>query len=149
MIDKKEERRYSAKSLGLNILTEDDLFRWFLLSYLFGKPIQSTVALETWKVLIANRLDTPWALLKVGHRQLVRLLDKGKYVRYDESTARAIHTCMDQLVREYDGSLLMMIEASQNEDELSRRLQELYGVGAKVAEIFMRETDEYFARRVE
>jgi endonuclease III len=56
---------------------------------------------------------------------------------------------MDQLVREYDGSLLMMIEASQDEDELSRRLQELYGVGAKVAEIFMRETDEYFARRVE
>ncbi|HJP81202.1 MAG TPA: hypothetical protein VJ841_02315 [Candidatus Saccharimonadales bacterium] len=149
MIRKKDEAHYSAESLGLNVLAEDDLFRWFLLSYLFGKPIQSTVALETWRVLMANHLDTPWALLKLKHRQLVRLLDKGKYVRYDESTARAIHTCMDQLVREYDGSLLMMIEASRDEDELSQRLQELYGVGAKVAEIFMRETEEYFARRTE
>ena len=42
-----------------------------------------------------------------------------------------------------------MIEASENEIELSKRLQKLYGVGPKTAEIFMRETDEFFARRAE
>ena len=42
-----------------------------------------------------------------------------------------------------------MIEASENEEELSKRLQKFYGVGPKTAEIFMRETEEYFARRVE
>jgi endonuclease III len=62
---------------------------------------------------------------------------------------KALKTCMRQLVDFYDGSLQLMIEGSQNEDELSKRLQKLYGVGPKTAEIFMRETEEYFARRVE
>jgi 3-methyladenine DNA glycosylase/8-oxoguanine DNA glycosylase len=42
-----------------------------------------------------------------------------------------------------------MIESSENDDELSKRLQKLYGVGPKTAEIFMRETEEFFARRME
>ena len=56
---------------------------------------------------------------------------------------------MERLIREYDGSLLFMLESSLDEDELSKRLRQLYGVGPKVAEIFMRETEEYFAQRVE
>jgi 3-methyladenine DNA glycosylase/8-oxoguanine DNA glycosylase len=56
---------------------------------------------------------------------------------------------MEQLVRDYEGSLLLMIEFSENDDELSKRLQKLYGVGPKTAEIFMRETEEFFARRME
>jgi endonuclease III len=77
------------------------------------------------------------------------LLDEGKYTRYDETTARALHTCMDQLIRGYEGSLILMCESSGDEDEFSKRLQALYGVGPKTAEIFMRETQEFFARRVE
>jgi 3-methyladenine DNA glycosylase/8-oxoguanine DNA glycosylase len=42
-----------------------------------------------------------------------------------------------------------MMENSLDEDEFSKRLQKLYGVGPKIAEIFMRETEEIFARRVE
>lgn len=56
---------------------------------------------------------------------------------------------MRQLVDLYEGSLSLMIEQSEHEDEFSKRLQELYGVGPKTAEIIMRETEEYFARRVE
>jgi 3-methyladenine DNA glycosylase/8-oxoguanine DNA glycosylase len=56
---------------------------------------------------------------------------------------------MERLIREYEGSLLLMLESSLDEDEFSKRLQKLYGVGPKVAEIFMRETEEHFARRVE
>ncbi len=56
---------------------------------------------------------------------------------------------MQQLVDFYDGSLMLMIEQSENEDDLSKRLQKLYGVGPKTSEIFMRETEEFFARRVE
>lgn len=82
-------------------------------------------------------------------RSLVRLLDEGKYTRYDEVTARSLRTCMEQLIRDYEGSLLLMIDSSENEDEFSKRLQKLYGVGPKTAEIFMRETEEYFAQRVE
>lgn len=141
---------YTTAELNLDILSgDDDLFRWFLLSYLFGKPIQSTVALQTWQAFIQHRLDTPWAILDTKHRRLVHILDEGKYTRYDESTATGLHKCMERLVRDYDGSLILMIESSENEAELSKRLQELYGVGPKTAEIFMRETEEFFARRVE
>ena len=141
---------YTTAELDLDVMSgDDDLFRWFLLAYLFSKPIQATVALRTWHVLLKYQLDTPWAILKIKHHQLVRLLDEGKYTRYDNVTARGLRTCMEQLVRDYEGSLIFMIDASENEDELSKRLQKLFGVGAKTAEIFMRETDEFFARRVE
>jgi endonuclease III len=140
----------SASSLGLDIFSgDDDLFRWFLLCFLFGKPIQASVVLQTWQVLLDHKLDTPWAITQTKHRQLVRLLDAGKYKRYDESTARSLHACMEQLIREYEGSLLLMVEYSVSEEELSKRLRGLFGVGPKVAEIFMRETEEFFARRVE
>jgi endonuclease III len=125
------------------------MFKWFLLAYLFGKPIQSAVAAQTWQILIDHGLDTPWSILDTSQRKLVHLLDEGRYTRYDYVTARSLHTCMEQLIRDYDGSLLIMLDSSASEDEFSKRLQQLYGVGAKVAEIFMRETEEYFARRVE
>lgn len=141
---------HHAADFDLDVLSgDDDLFRWFLLSFLFGKPIQSSVAAHTWRVFIDHGFDTPWAIVDASHRKLVRLLDEGKYTRYDEVTARALQTCMQQLLRDYDGSLWLMLESSADEDEFSKRLQKLYGVGPKTAEIFMRETEEYFARRVE
>jgi endonuclease III len=141
---------HHAEDFGLDVMSgDDDMFRWFLLAYLFGKPIQSNVAANTWKLFIARKLDTPWAILNTSHHTLVRLLDEGKYTRYDESTARALHTCMDQLIRGYEGSLVVMCESSNDENEFSKQLQKLYGVGPKTAEIFMRETQEYFARRAE
>lgn len=147
---KKPKPIHHAADFGLDVLTgDDDLFRWFLLAFLFGKPIQSTVAARTWQLFIDRQLDTPWAIAHANRRSLVRLLDEGRYTRYDEVTARALQTCMDQLIKDYDGSLMFMFEQSATEDEFSKRLQELYGVGPKTAEIFMRETEELFARRSE
>ena len=141
---------HHAEDFGLDVLSGDeDMFRWFLLAYLFGKPIQSGVAANTWRLFIDRGIDTPWAILELSPRSLVRLLDEGKYTRYDEVMTRALRTCMEQLIRDYEGSLMLMYENSLDEDEFSKRLQELYGVGPKTAEIFMRETEELFARRVE
>lgn len=146
----KEKPVHNAEDFGLNVLeSEDDLFRWFLLTYLFGKPIQSGVARGTWQLLIDRKLDTPWAILNEPRHALIRLLYEGKYTRYANTTARGLQTCMAQLVDDYQGSLLLMLESSESEEEFSKRLQKLYGVGPKTAEIFMRETEEYFARRVE
>jgi endonuclease III len=153
-IQKKRARKpkpiHHATDFDLDVLSgDDDMFRWFLLSYLFGKPIQSSVAANTWRLFIERQIDTPWAILQMSPRGLVHLLDEGRYTRYDEVTARSLRTCMEQLIRDYEGSLILMLESSENEDEFSKRLQKLYGVGPKTAEIFMRETQEYFARRVE
>jgi endonuclease III len=154
MVIKSNKRKitpiHHAEEFGLDVLSGDsDMFGWFLLAYLFGKPIQSNVAINTWKLFRARKIDTPWAILNIPRRSLVRLLDEGKYTRYDESTAHSLQTCMQQLIDDYEGSLLLMCESSENEDEFSKRLQKLYGVGPKIAEIFMRETEEFFARRVE
>lgn len=141
---------HHASDFGLDVLSgDDDTFRWFLLAYLFGKPIQSGVAAQTWQIFVDSGLDSPWAIAGAPHHKLVHILDEGRYTRYDGVMARALHRCMEQLIRDYDGSLMLMIENSLDEDEFGKRLQELYGVGPKTAEIFMRGTEELFARRVE
>jgi endonuclease III len=135
---------------GLDILSgDDDLFRWFLLTFLLGKPIQSSVAVRTWQLFIDEKADLPWAIIQMSDNQLVRLLHRGGYTRYQHVMTRALKTCMQQLIDRYDGSLQFMIASSEDENEFSKRLQKFYGVGPKTAEIFMRETEEYFAQRVE
>lgn len=147
---RKVRKSHSAAEFDLDVLSGDtDLFRWFLLCYLFGKPIQSNVAVTTWRLLIDKALDTPWAIADASDHKLVRVLHTGGYTRYQHVTAHGLHRCMAQLIRDYEGSLFLMLESSSTEDEFSKRLQELYGVGPKIAEIFMRETEELFARRVE
>jgi len=143
-------KTHTAAEFDLDILSSDtDIFRWFLLCYLFGKPIQSGVAVTTWKLLIEKKLDTPWAIVQASDRQLVHALHQGGYTRYQHVTAHGLQVCMERLIREYEGSLLLILESSFDEDEFAKRLQTLYGVGPKIAEIFTVETQEFFARRVE
>lgn len=150
MKPKKIRKAHTAAEFHLDVVSgDDDLFRWFLLCYLFGKPIRSESAIAAWRLCIEKKLDTPWAIVETSEHKLVQVLHAGGYTRYQHVTARALKTCMERLIREYDGSLVLMLESSADEAEFSKRLQRLYGVGPKVAEIFMRETEEYFARRIE
>lgn len=80
---------------------------------------------------------------------LSRALHKGGYTRYQHATAHGLSVCMEQFINDYEGSLYLMLENSADDTEFSKRLQKLYGVGPKIAEIFMHETEEVFARRVE
>lgn len=147
---KRERPVHYASDYNLDVTSGDtDMFFWFLLCYLFGKPIQSNVAVQTWRLMLDAKLDTPWAIADASRGKLTRILYEGKYTRYAESTARGLQECMKQLVRDYDGSLMLMFEYSEDDEQFSKRLQKFYGVGPKVAEIFMREMEELFARRVE
>lgn len=144
------KKQHTAAEFDLDVFrSEDDLFRWFLLCYLLGKPIQSGVAVQTWRLFIERGFDTPWTLMQTSNHTLARLLVEGKYTRYNHVMADALQKMSRQLINMYDGSLLLMISSSENEDEFSKRLQELYGVGPKTAEIVGRETAEFFARRNE
>ena len=147
---RKQPKIHTAADFDLDPLSSDaDLFRWFLLCYLFGKPIRSESAIKTWQLFIDSMLDTPWAIADESESYLVMTLHDGGYTRYQHVTAHGLKECMDRLIREYEGSLLLMLESSQDEEEFSKRLQKLHGVGPKVAEIFTRETEEHFAQRVE
>lgn len=94
-------------------------------------------------------MDTPWVIRDAHWHELSHILCDGGYRRYDTVTAHGLQTCMNQLIREYDGSLWLLLEQSENEEECAKRLRKLHGVGPKVAEIFMSEVVEVFARRVE
>ncbi len=143
-------KEHNAEDFDLDVLSSDtDIFRWFLLCYLFGKPIQSNVAVATWQRFIDKKLDTPWAIIEATDGALVSVLRAGGYTRYQHVTSHGLKICMARLINDYDGSLQLMLENSLDEDEFSKRLQELHGVGPKIAEIFMRETEEIFARRAD
>lgn len=147
---KQKKPIHHAADFGLDPLAgDDDMFRWFLLSFLFGKPIQSTVAARTWQVFMNHELDTPWAIAKASEYSLVSCLHQGGYTRYQHVMARALHRCMTQLITMYEGSIMYMLSLAETEDVFAKELQKLYGVGPKTAEIIMRETEEYFARKVE
>ncbi|MBC7459117.1 DNA methylase [Candidatus Saccharibacteria bacterium] len=147
---KKPKPIRSSEDFDLDVTSgDDDLFRWFLLCFLFAKPIQSTVAENTWRLFIERKLDTPWAIMDLSLWELVVTLNEGKYTRYSEVTANGLHRCMQQLVDQYEGSLVLMFDSSSDEEEFSKRLQLLHGIGPKTAEIFLRGTEELFARRVE
>lgn len=139
---------HHASDFELDVLSgDDDMFRWFLLTFLLGKPIQSTVAVRTWQTFRDRGMDLPWAILDSTEWQLVSALHSGGYTRYQHVMAKALRTCMQQLVSQYEGSLFVLLESCEHEEELNKRLQKFYGVGPKTAEIFMRETQEYFAGR--
>lgn len=143
-------KQHYAADFDLDVLSGDsDTFRWFLLCYLFGKPIQANVAVTSWRLLIDEKLDTPWAIAEASDRRLVSVLHYGGYTRYQHVTAHGLKICMERLINDYEGSLYLMLENSLDEEEFSKRLQELHGVGPKIAEIFTRATQELFARRVE
>lgn len=147
---KKTRPQHQASEYGLKPIDSDyDLFRWFLLCYMLGKPIQSSVAVKTWQLFVDRAVDAPWAIAHTPERTLSRMLVEGKYTRYNHVMASALKTMSNQLIEWYEGSLVLMLERSENEDEFWKRLKELYGVGPKTAEIVMRETEEYFARRAE
>jgi hypothetical protein len=72
---RKERKIHTAAEFDLDILSGDmDMFRWFLLCYLFGKPIRSETAIGTWRLFVDKKLDTPWAITESSERQLVSVI---------------------------------------------------------------------------
>jgi len=134
------KRTYSAKELGVDLSSkkEEELFKWFLICLLFGKPIQRQVAERAFVALAAARLLSPDAILSAGWDELVRLLDEARYVRYDFSTAtKLLHVCKE--LKERYGSLTSLLAHSKTPAELSANLQEFKFVGPVTARIYLRE----------
>lgn len=136
----KEKRKIYSKDLGINLKSkkESELFKWLLACLLFGKPIQQNVAKRTYFEFISAKLTTPQSILKAGWDKLVKVLDKGHYVRYDYSTATKLLDVSKQLLKEY-GTITRLIDKSKNTKKLSSKLQKFKGVGPKTAEIFIRD----------
>ncbi|RZI17942.1 DNA methylase [Pseudomonas orientalis] len=135
-------RSISASELGIELKPGDDgsLFKWFIASFLMGKRIQAPIAAQAYRVIVEEeRRDTPRKLQHCTSRELVAMLGRAHYVRYDETTAQRLLDLSAKLNADYSGSITRMLEASDDRQAFERRLGEFDGVGPKTIEIFMRD----------
>lgn len=134
------KRRPIADDLGIHLASkkEQDLFKWFLVCLLFGKPIQREIAERAYLEFATAGLLSPDAILRAGWDELVRLLDEAHYIRYDFSTATKLLDICQELKGHY-GTLTNLLAQARTPRELSAKLQEFKHIGPTTARIFLRE----------
>lgn len=135
-------RSITALELGIELKPDDDdgLFKWFIASFLMGKRIQAPIAAQAYKVIVEEQgRDTARKLQHCTSRELVAMLGRAHYVRYDETTAQRLLDLSAKLNAEYAGKITHMRRASESRASFEKRHGEFDGVGPKTIEIFMRD----------
>ncbi|MDP7975588.1 MAG: hypothetical protein ACP5T5_01265 [Thermoprotei archaeon] len=130
-----------SELLGIDLKSGDEreIFKWFLASLLFAKPIREETAIRTYRSLETEGLVDPDSLLAAGWAKLVEALDRGGYVRYDFSTATKILEATKNLKERY-GTLSALHEKSTDENDLEQRIKGLAkGIGDVTVSIFLRD----------
>jgi len=132
-----ERVNLTPDDLGIDVAsgTPQQLYRWFLASILFGKPIQQGVAAATYRALLDHGLTSPAAFDRFGREPLRRILDGGGYGRFDYQMADYLHEIMPAVKREH-GSVRRMVTTSADRATLERRMAAFTGVGKVTARIF-------------
>ncbi|MFQ5710891.1 MAG: hypothetical protein ACE5GD_03830 [Candidatus Geothermarchaeales archaeon] len=136
--------RFSVE-LGIDLSGGDsaEVFKWFIASILFGARISETIAANTYHEFVRNNLLDAKRILEVGWDGLVRVLDRGGYVRYDFKTADKFLEVMKNLSERYGGDLNALHEAASDPRDVENRIKDLgRGIGDVTANIFLRELRE-------
>jgi endonuclease III len=127
-----------AEQLGIDIDSKkpNEIFKWFLASLLFGKPITESIVIKTYNLFVKEGLVTPQKILAAGWDRLVEILDKGGYVRYDFSTADKLLEIMT-VIKNYP--LEKIYKDATDSKNLEKLLMEIRGIGPVTVNIFLRE----------
>jgi len=131
-----------SKVLSIDLKTgkDEEIFKWFLASILFGAPITENAAVKTYRCFQKYKILTPKRILETGWDGLVKILDEGSYTRYDFKTADKLLEVMKNLVEKYNGKLSTVHENSSGSQDLEERLKSLgKGIGNITVSIFLRE----------
>lgn len=148
-VDALESAELYSEELGIDLRSGDDdeLFKWFLASLLFGGRISAEIAKRTYRAFESHELLTPEAILDAGFDYLVNtIMREGGYVRYDNRRSEQILRDCETLVEEYGGSLNALHEAATDERDLETRVDAFYGVGPVTTNIFLRELRSVWAK---
>ena len=134
-------RKYSEiLHIDLSKGEDEEVFKWFLASVLFGAPITENSVIKTFNCFRKHSFLTPERILETGWDKIVKILDEGGYTRYDFKTADKLLEVMKNLMEEYGGSLTVLQSEASDARDLEKRLRELgKGVGNVTVGIFLRE----------
>lgn len=129
-----------ALGIDLPSMESDEVFKWFLVSVLFGARISERIAMKTYKEFEKADVLSPDAILETGWQGLVDILDRGGYVRYDFKTATKLLEVTQALKDKYECDLNRLHFFAGDGRNLEQRLQGLgKGVGPVTVNIFLRE----------
>jgi hypothetical protein len=131
-----------AKELGIDLSRGDsmEIQKWFLAAVLFGAPIPIKTAVKTYREFERAGLVQPEKLVNAGWSELVGILGRGGYARYDFKTATKLLDVADSLLRNYAGDLNALHDDAADEADLERRIRQLgKGIGDVTINIFLRE----------
>lgn len=133
----------SASDLGLDLdrATPQQLYRWFLVCLLFGRPIQQELAIGAWHSLLDAGFTSPKKFDGASRERLRKVLDDGGYGRFDYLMSDELHAVMSAVVDRYD-SVNRLVRTASSRHDLESRLQEFDGVGPTTARIFLRDLPE-------
>ena len=146
--DLKRSKLYSEE-LGIDLKKNNDeeLFKWFLVSVLFGARISETIAKKTYRTFEKYKLLNPEKIMKAGRKFLINpIMREGGYVRYDGKTSTQILRNCQTLIEKYKGSLKTLHEEAKNSKDLENKLLYFYGVGPITVNIFLRELRPFWKK---
>ena len=134
-------RRYpEILEIDLSEGKDEEVFKWFLASVLFGAPITETSVIKTYNCFKRYNVLSPRRIIETGWDGLVRILDEGSYTRYDFKTADKLLEVMQNLIKNYGGSLCRIHKEALDSRDLERKLEDLgKGIGDVTISIFLRE----------
>jgi endonuclease III len=140
LIDKLGKPFYEVLNIKINSGDKNEVFKWFLASILFGARISETIAMNTFKEIERRNLVTPEKIRDTEWEELVDILDKGGYTRYDFKTADKLLEITKNLIKEYGGDLNILHKEAENPEDLELKIKKLgKGVGDITVSIFLRE----------
>ena len=138
--------RFST-ALGIDVEAgEAQVDRWFMAATLFGARIPTAIAGRTFHVLDEAGVTVATARA-FGSDDLVALLDRGGYARYDYKTATRLQALCDALGEHYGGRVCAIPDEARTPAELEEALDELPGWGPVTVGIFLRELRGAWTRR--
>jgi hypothetical protein len=130
-----------ARQAGITLADKPaPLFQLLVLSTLLSARIKADIAVDAAKELFTAGWRTPKAMAESTWQQRVDALGRGHYVRYDESTARALGETAQRTLEVYHGDLRGMASAAEHQPaRLRGLLTDFPRIGPTGAEIFCRE----------
>ncbi|MFC5181684.1 HhH-GDP family DNA glycosylase [Actinomadura harenae] len=140
----REAGRTYAEEAGIPLKDQPGpLFRLLVLANLLSARIGSDIAMAAAREVFEASGGTARGIARLTWQQRVDALDRGHYVRYDESTATHLGDMADLVLDKYGGDLRRLpIEAERDPVRAGELLREFPGIGPVGVDIFCREAQQ-------